>query len=84
MPLVDSTSLVKFISNKAQTMLFALLLVSLAFLSLTKCFHCLTLKVFMSADKKIPKFNGPELFDETHNESESWYAFEIMIKENFF
>jgi len=33
-PLVDSTSLVKFISNKAQTMLFALLLVSLAFLSL--------------------------------------------------
>jgi len=32
----------------------------------------------MSADKKIPKFNGPELFDETHNESESWYAFEIM------
>ncbi|MFM8759692.1 MAG: TIGR00730 family Rossman fold protein, partial [Methylophilaceae bacterium] len=29
-------------------------------------------------DKKIPKFNGPELFDETHNESESWYAFEIM------
>ncbi|MEY3838932.1 MAG: hypothetical protein RLZ90_731, partial [Pseudomonadota bacterium] len=20
----------------------------------------------MSADKKIPKFNGPELFDETH------------------
>jgi uncharacterized protein (TIGR00730 family) len=32
----------------------------------------------MSADKKIPKFNGPELFDETHHESESWYAFEIM------
>jgi len=32
----------------------------------------------MSADKKIPKFNGPELFDKTHNESESWYAFEIM------
>ena len=32
----------------------------------------------MSADKKIPKFNGPEFFDETHNESESWYVFEIM------
>jgi uncharacterized protein (TIGR00730 family) len=33
----------------------------------------------MSANKKkIPKLNGPELFDETHNESESWYAFEIM------
>ena len=35
----------------------------------------------MSADKKIPKFNGPELFDETHNESESWYAFEIMSED---
>ena len=32
----------------------------------------------MSADKKIPKFNGPEFFDETYNESESWYVFEIM------